>query len=392
MPNALPNLPMQLMMSMTSWLSSPSGFPPASGGWPLWNPGVAANLLNPAEQARLSQAVQKEAKNRAEAFLTGLLRYTETPYRRTLKEPPAIWRRGNARLLDYSEHDADGPVVLFIPSLINRYYILDLDEERSLLRHVASTGACTMVLDWGAPGKHEKDFSCADYIVDILCQAIEFLHQTTGKKITLAGYCMGGVMAIAATLIKHQSVNSLSLFATPWNFHCQSFSPFILSTSWHSTIEAMLSKKDMLAADAIQSLFYWTDPWVFENKFRRFAEMEDDKEIDEFVALEQWVNDGVPMTVAAARECLLGWAQENQLADGRWQIADKKINPKEIKCPVFMVMPENDHIVPKDCAEPLARILWKAKIIRPHAGHVSMIVGKNAKKEVWAPFVRWLTN
>ncbi|MDX1910327.1 MAG: alpha/beta fold hydrolase, partial [Saprospiraceae bacterium] len=308
MPNALPNLPMQMMMSMTSWLSSPSGFPPSNAGFPLWNPTASANQLNPAEQAKLSQAIANEAKNRAEGFLKGLLRYTETPYRRTLKEPPAIWRKGNARLLDYSERDADGPVVIFLPSLINRYYILDLDEERSLLRHAASTGACTLVLDWGAPGKSEIDFSCADYVSDVLLQAIEFVQRSTGKKVTLAGYCMGGVMALAATILKPQLINSIALFATPWNFHCKSFSPYIFSENWHPTIDAMLSKKETLAADTIQSLFYWTDPWVFENKYRRFAEMEDDKEIDEFVALEQWVNDGVPMTAPAARECLIGWA------------------------------------------------------------------------------------
>lgn len=379
------NLPMQLMTSMAPWLSSPSACQWSSVGLPLWNP----LAIDP---QKLNQAVAEEAKNRVESLLKGLLRYGEIPYQRVLKEPPTIWRKGNARLLDYSlatRHSSLAPI-LFIPSLINRYYILDLDEERSLLRYIAATGACIFVLDWGKPGEYEKHFSCEDYVTKTILQAIDFVQQTSGKKVNLAGYCMGGVMALAASLLKTQSVNSLSLFATPWNFHCNSFSPFLLHRNWHATIDAMLTKQDTLSAQVIQSLFYWTDPWVFEQKFRRFADIDDPKEIHEFMALEHWVNDGVPMTVAAARECLIGWAQKNQLADGSWQVAGKKIDPTKIKCPVFMAMPENDHIVPKDCAEPLAKSIKHAKIIRPHAGHVSMMVGKHAKRDVWQPFARWL--
>lgn len=382
--NIPPNLLMHLMMSAGCWTNSPSAFHHASAGWPIWNP------LAP-DPEKLRQAVGAEAKSRAEAFLSGLLRYLETPYRRQMKEPPTVWRKGSARLLNYSiDPTSGGKVVLFVPSLINRYYILDLDEERSLLRYLAAHGFKTLLLDWGAPTKTEKDFSCSDYVTNILLQAIEFVHRTTGKPVNLAGYCMGGVLSLAASVIKQKLVNSLALFATPWNFHCESFKPFILDKGWHPTIEALIAKHDFLPADAIQSLFYWTDPWVFENKYRRFAEMENQKEIDEFVVLEQWVNDGVPMTIPLTRECLIGWAQKNQLALGRWQVEGQTINPKDIKRQVLMVMPENDHIVPKDCAEPLARAIPGAAILRPHAGHVSMIVGKNAKKEVWQPFTRWL--
>jgi polyhydroxyalkanoate synthase len=54
------------------------------------------------------------------------------------------------------------------------------------------------------------------------------------------------------------------------------------------------------------------------------------------------------------------------------------------------VIPEHDAIVPKGVAEPLAKMLRKADIITPKSGHVSMVVGKNAKKELWEPMVKWL--
>ena len=75
---------------------------------------------------------------------TGLEIWQAHPYRRTLADPPAIWREGCSRLLDYGAApeaaDPDGPPVLVVPSLINRAYVLDLVPGRSMLRWLAAPG------------------------------------------------------------------------------------------------------------------------------------------------------------------------------------------------------------------------------------------------------------
>jgi polyhydroxyalkanoate synthase subunit PhaC len=67
-----------------------------------------------------------------------------------------VWHKGTTRLLDYG--DGAGPTVLVIPSLINRYYVLDLLPERSILRHLAGCDLRPLVIDWGAPGREERHF------------------------------------------------------------------------------------------------------------------------------------------------------------------------------------------------------------------------------------------
>lgn len=287
--------------------------------------------------------------------------------------------------------DEDSSIILFVPSLINRYYILDLEEERSLLRWLAAQGFHPLVLDWGEPGKMEKDFGGGDYVTGILLPAIEFLYQSSGKPITLAGYCMGGVFALAAAQLKAKQVGALALLATPWDFHCGSFAPFVVGPERHRVIADAIALHDTLPADVIQSLFYMTDPWVFEQKFRRFARLSPESAAArDFIALERWVNDGVPMTSRLATDCLVDWAQRNQLASGEWRVASEKINPKKIKQPVFIAIPKNDHVVPHDCAMPLAEMLPHADIIHPGAGHVGMVVGQQAKKELWQPLAKWM--
>src|SRR5437764_1429420 len=80
-----------------------------------------------------------EPLRRADGFLAGLETYRAHPYRRPRNRIPVVLRQGAVRLLDYGRGVA-GPAVLVIPSLINRYYVLDLLPEHSFLRHLAGAG------------------------------------------------------------------------------------------------------------------------------------------------------------------------------------------------------------------------------------------------------------
>lgn len=385
-PPNLPTLPMHLALSLMSTLSWPTALQCANAGLlPLKKP-----LKEKLSHKKLQSQLQSEAKNRLSNLLASIQRYGETPYARDVPEAPCIWQKGAARLLDYGQPEALR-IVLFIPSLINRYYILDLERERSMLRYLAAQGIYPLVLDWGTPGTVEKDFGVNDYITEILLPAIDFIHKTAGQSLALAGYCMGGVLSIAAAQLRPKKVDALALFATPWNFHCDRFAPFILDAAWGNKLSEQLAAADSLPASIIQSLFYLTDPFLFEQKFLRFLSLDaSSRAAKDFIALEHWVNDGVDMTANVARDTLIGWAQENRLARGEWKVTGKKIDPARLTQNVFLAIPRQDHIVPEDCAIPLAARLKKPHIITPSSGHVGMIVGSRARSECWNPLLEWL--
>ena len=382
----LPTLPMHLAMMLGYTLSWPTALQCASDGLlPL-----RKHLAQKLPHKKLHESLHEEAKKRNSELLQGVARYSETAYARNMPEAPCIWQHGNARLLDYGTASG-GTIILFVPSLINRYYILDLAEDRSLLRFLAGQGIYPLVLDWGAPDKTEAEFGVDDYITNILLPVIDFLHKTSGETITLGGYCMGGVLALAAAQLRPKKVDKLALFATPWNFHCQKFAPFILDKEWQQCLSSLIKEHKTLPSGIIQSLFYLTDPFLFEEKFRRFLSLDEtSRAAKDFIALEHWVNDGVPMTAHVAEDCLIGWAQENRLATGDWKLAHKKISPRNITQKTFLAIPKKDHVVPFDCAMPLAKSLRRPTVITPSSGHVGMIVGSRAKTECWLPLLAWL--
>ena len=154
-------------------------------------------------------------------FLDGIKRYRDHPYCRIRAlgdaMPATIWQDGSSRLLDYGTgEDKDGEkIVLFVPSLINCGYILGLTRDRSLMRYLATSGLRPMLLEWGAPAGKERDFGLEDYICGRLDGALDAALDATGRPIALAGYCMGGMLAMPAALARPADIFELVLMATP---------------------------------------------------------------------------------------------------------------------------------------------------------------------------------
>jgi polyhydroxyalkanoate synthase subunit PhaC len=324
------------------------------------------------------------------AFLRGIQAWHAFPWRRDLPDKPEIWREGGARLLDYGGR---GPVVLVVPSLVNRWTVLDLMADHSMLRWLAERGVHPLLLDWGEP---EPAFTLTDYIAGRLARAIDAAHrlvtaESTGSGIVLAGYCMGGTFATAAAALRPDLVSGLVLLAAPWDFHAGDIGHLHKTQTMCATLGPLLSDVSMVPVDLLQTLFALDDPMAVAEKFRRFAGLNPDSDAARlFVALEDWLNDGVPLSGATARECLRDWYRDNLPGRGAWRVAGLAIDPSSIRVPAFVTAPRRDRIVPPESARPLARLLPRAVLLEPDAGHVGMTAGRSARTVLWEPLLDWL--
>jgi len=142
-------------------------------------------------------------------------------------------------------------VVLAVPSLINRAHILDLTEDRSLLRALAAAGTRPLLVDWGAPGDLERGFSLTDYIAGRLEQALDRVLAEVGGPVVLLGYCMGGLLTVALALRRWRDLSGLVCLATPWDFHAERPSQAKLLGASLGLIEPLLRNMGELPVDAI---------------------------------------------------------------------------------------------------------------------------------------------
>jgi polyhydroxyalkanoate synthase len=351
---------------------------------------LAADLAaSPADD--LARAVDREMRRRLDRFLTGIERYRRHPYRRDLDDPPVAWREGRTRLLDHGG-PADGPVVLFVPSLVNRGYILDLSARKSLVRDLAARGLRVFLLDWGAPGPMERGFTLTDVIDGRLVRALAAVSRAAGgRRITIAGYCMGGLLALAAATARPDLVERFVALATPWDFHADDPAGAARIAALLPGFEPILRLLGELPVDGIQSLFATLDPLLALKKFSRFARLDPDgAEAEEFVALEDWLNDGVTLPAAVARECLEGWYGANTPGRGEWRVGGHRIDPAALSLPALVVVPARDRIVPPASARALGERIPGAEIRTPPLGHIGMIVSGAAREKVWDPLADWL--
>lgn len=391
-------LGLHLTVALTSLLSSWSGLSLVKGGWRPLKPALRDRVtafaadLDSVDFDALSGAVDRESRRRLDALLTGIERYRSHPYHRDLPDPAVIWAEGNSRLLDYGGSGGQsGRPVFFVPSLVNRYYILDLSRRRSLIRWLAGQGLRPLVLDWGGVGPLERRFTLTDYVAGRLDRALAAAVGATGQALPVVGYCMGGLLAAALARHRPRDVSALVLLATPWNFHAENAGTARLSGSVFATMMPAIERWGDLPVDMIQALFAQLDPWLVARKFAQFSRLDPaSPEAEAFVALEDWLNDGVPLAADVARQCLIGWYRDNEPAVGSWLVAGLPMDPSAIRVPTLAVIPARDRIVPPASALALATAIPGAEILRPPLGHIGMVVAGNAETHMWQPLARWL--
>src|SRR5262249_45227479 len=215
----------------------------------------------------------------------------------------------------------------------NGYYVRDVWGERSCVRCLAEQGLRPFVLDWGEPGQAELGFTLTDYITGPLNRALETAVKLTGGPVGVIGYCMGGLLALSLALRRPAETGGLALLATPWDFHAERAAQARVLAA---TVEAALFGPGdaPLALDVVQSLFLALDPFLAERKFIRFAGLDPDSAAArDFVALEDWINDGVPLARHVALECARSWYRDNDPGRGDWRVAGQPVRPEEVRAP-----------------------------------------------------------
>ena len=307
-----------------------------------------------------------------------------------MPEPPVLWQEGDTRLLDYAPPGGgEGPVLLFVPSLVNRGYILDLGHGRSTLRWFAQHGRRPLLLDWGAPDEVARGFSLTDYVAGRLERALDACGP---QPVVLVGYCLGGLLALALAQRRPGRIAALALLATPWDFHAGDAAETARGlAATLPVLEPLLAATGVLPTDVLQALLSLPDLDGVARRYVEFATLDQDSErARAFVALEDWLSDGVPLAAAVARECLGGWYGQNTPAQGGWRVAGAVIDPATLRLPAFVAVPGRDRIVPPASAAPLARIIAGAHAHAPAAGHVGMAAGSGAEAALWRPLLEWL--
>jgi polyhydroxyalkanoate synthase subunit PhaC len=404
---------LHLMLATAALMSSKSGLPHWSIDWPNSKaaPGAPPGARNPIwpdlpedlaaelqkfDVGAVARAVDGAMIAAARQFADGIEAYRHHPYSRAAEDARVVWRAGGTALIDHGidgngSQAAGGVPVLFVPSLVNRGWVLDLIPGQGMLSWLAGHGVHPYRVEWGAPGEDERAFDIASYIEQRLEPALAEVTRRSGRPPLLVGYCMGGLLALAAAIRRPDTIGGLALLATPWDFHAENAARSATIGTFYRAARPLLGAWGEFPIDAIQALFATHDPIVALRKFRRFASLDPASvEARNFVALEDWLNDGVALTLPVADEAMLGWYEANLPGQGRWVVGGTPMDPAMVDVPSLVVVPGGDRLVPPlSAAAILPRLRQPTRMDIP-LGHIGMVVGRHAERALWSPLADWL--
>ncbi len=316
-----------------------------------------------------------------QTFLQGVNKFYESFERRDIKKK-IVWQEGSTQIIDYTiAGRADLPALFLIPSIINKSYILDLTKDMSFASFYADLGYKVFLVSFLEPLESELDMGIDDYYKRLDRAVTKVCKESP---VVTIGYCLGGVFSCALHSSSKANLIGQVLIATPWNFsHFKEIlglsNPVILQS-----FIAIVSALTKVSPSLVQWFFSAIDPHKIWGKFCQFSNMQEQRDIEKFVAIEQWVNDGISLSKKFALEAL-SILENNDLVKGKF-ITIKSDTP------CFIIGGEEDKIVPPASYEELLHIFTNKKFLIKKTGHIGLVISKIAKEEVWTEIDLWIKN
>jgi polyhydroxyalkanoate synthase len=305
-----------------------------------------------------------------------------------------VWQSGKLRLYRYRPiaRPAGRAPLLIVYALVNRPYMMDLQQDRSLIRGLLAAGLDIYLIDWGYPDGADRFTTLADYIEGYLAACVQhILRQHRLDGLNLLGVCQGGVLSLCYAALHPACVRNLITMVTPVDFQ----TPADLLSKWVRRIDVAAWVGDgNVSGEALNQLFLSLMPFrLTQQKYvELFAGLPDRARIENFMRVEQWIFDSPDQAGAAFREFVQWFYQENRLMRQRLEIAGRQVELRDLPLPVLNLIGKRDHLVPPDASAALGGLLGNADYtaVEFDLGHIGMYISARAQRDVPAAICRWL--
>jgi polyhydroxyalkanoate synthase len=273
--------------------------------------------------------------------------------------------------------------LLIIPPWINKFYILDLNPEKSFIRFAVSQGLTVFVISWVNPDTRHRDKGFEAYMREGIFAALDAIEQATGEsKVTAIGYCIGGTL-LAMTLAYmaltgDKRITSASFFTTQTDFSQAGDLRVFVDEDRLRALEKKMSATGYLEASGMASAFNMLRPedliWSFvvNNYLKGKPPLAFD--------LLAWNSDSTRMTAANHLTYLRHCYLENRLAKGKAKFGGKTLNLSKVTIPIYHLATREDHIAPAKSVFIGAKLLGgKVRFVLTGSGHIAGVVNPAGK-------------
>jgi len=296
-----------------------------------------------------------------------------------------IFRNDVMELIQYASTTKEvfARPLLIIPPWINKFYVLDLNADKSFVRWAVSQGLTVFIVSWVNPDKRQAEKGFEAYMREGVLAALDAIEKATGEeKVAAAGYCVGGTL-LAMTLAYMAAtgddrIDSVTLFATQVDFSDAGDLQIFIDEARLASLDKSMAKTGYLEGVKMAHAFNMLRPseliWSYVvNNYMKGVE-------PAAFDLLTWNSDCTRIPRANHSFYLRNCYLENNLTRGEMAIDGVKLNLRKVEIPVYELAAREDHIAPARSVFTGSKFFGgEVKYVLAGAGHLAGVVNPPAK-------------
>ena len=299
------------------------------------------------------------------------------------------------KLIHYKPIKSKSPAVLLVPPLGVHWYIFDFNKNHSFVNTLIKNGFEVFIIDFGIPDKTGRWMKIDDYSEDFIHAAVKEIVKTTkNKKITLIGYCMGGILSVIyATGNGKKYVKNIITIGTPYDF--SKLQPFAF-------IAKKLKREILLLTNIIGNI----PPKILELTFssvsvhslfklgfkKSITKKEDAAFFVKNMESSNKIREFIPYPGGVVKQLIDLLLCKNLFFKEELKISGRTVKLSEINVPMLLLSGKDDNLAPPESIIPAISLLKNAdcRISINPGGHISVMTGRLAADSTWKSIVQWL--
>lgn len=302
-----------------------------------------------------------------------------------------VYAEDKLRLYHYNR-DTEATIktpVLVVYALVNTYKMLDLQPDRSYIKNLLNLGLDVYLIDWGNPTKSDRYLSMDDYINDYINNCVDVVRKKhKAEKINIISICQGGTFSVIYTALHQSKIKNLVTQVTPVDFSTND--GLLFRWSKDMDFDKLVEGYDgLIPGEFLNEGFNMLKPTQQFQKQQTLVNVLDDKDkLLNFLRMEKWIAESPAQAGECYRQFMKDLYQKNLLIKNELVVGGKKVNLKNITCPVLNVYATLDHLVPPAASIPLCDHIGSTdkETYSFAGGHIGVFVGSKSQKEL-APAV-----
>src|SRR5208282_598720 len=280
--------------------------------------------------------------------------------------------------------------LLIVPPWINKFYILDLNPEKSFIRWAVAQGLTVFIISWVNPDERLADKGFEAYMREGILTALDCVERATGEReVTAIGYCVGGTL-LAATLgymaaVGDKRVGSVTFFTALVDFIDAGDLKVFVDAEQLKAVEERMAEQGYLEGSQMANAFNMLRPndLIWSYYVNNYLKGKEPIPFDLLV----WNSDSTRMPAANHKFYLRHCYLQNDLSNGRMVLGGKTIDLKKVTVPVYELATKEDHIAPARSVFTGAKSFGgPARYVMAGSGHIAGVVNppEKPKYQYWS--------